>query len=160
MGTINISSFLNKGAVKQLQYSVVTSGDDTNSGVNAYADSGLSVRITPSSASNKIVVEACFMLKQSGESINCTGAKFQLVRTIDPDGSPSATYLANGGYFDTNYSTATWTIKDDPSTIMYYDSPNTTSEIEYKIMHKPATSGTSLFYSNSSQPATIVAMEV
>ena len=102
------------GAVLQVvQGSTSTQVDSTSS---TYSDTGLSASITPSSASNKILVLVC----QGFYNASPSGGKLRLVR--------DASVIQTQGY-------AAWS--NNPGlrlvNFQYLDSPATTSSITYKL---------------------------
>jgi hypothetical protein len=118
----------NRGKILQVQSfdtTAVTSGTGF-----VWTDSGLEVKITPSSSSNKILVFAQAYLSSSvGYSVKC-----RLVR----NGSPIFVGAAVGSrpqvsneFTATYQSTISYNGQGLP--IMYYDNPATTSEITYKV---------------------------
>mgnify|MGYP003133795758 CR=1 FL=1 len=105
---------------------------------NGYTDlTGLTVAITPSSSSNKILVTTQIYNGAANNAVNF----FRLLRGStfieQPSGTPSSgtNYNAHAySYYDHSYQDSTaWSI---------LDSPSTTSEITYKIQ-MATTSGTS-----------------
>jgi len=145
---------------------VVNVGYGTYTEINStsYVDSGLSASITPSSASNKILV----IVSQSinpvlGASVGYgyqVNAGVRLLRgattliTPDSDG---------GGKYTTGYSTGTapssgylaqWTI----TSINYLDSPATTSSVTYKTQIAKGTSGMGTVYANYSAGASYITL--
>ena len=121
--------------VKQtIKNNIFTTSQAVTSG---YTDlTGLSVAITPSSSSNKILVTTQIYNGAANNAVNF----FRLLRGTtfieQPSGTSSGTnYNAHAfSYYDANYQDSTaWSI---------LDSPATTSEITYKIQ-MAVTSGTS-----------------
>ena len=121
--------------VKQtIKKNIFTTSQAVTSG---YTDlTGLSVAITPSSSSNKILVTTQIYNGAANNAVNF----FRLLRGTtfieQPSGTSSGTnYNAHAfSYYDANYQDSTaWSI---------LDSPATTSEITYKIQ-MAVTSGTS-----------------
>lgn len=112
------------GKVLQVLNAIKTDSASTSS--TSYVDvSGLSVSITPSSASNKILV---FVNLNAGHSANTQNSHYQLVR--------DSTAIANGtdGYFG-NTAGQDYFAPQSLS-INYLDSPATTSATTYKIQFK------------------------
>ena len=85
----------------------------------------LSINITLSSQTNKIAIMANLATYHLASATSCAGI---LVRTID--GTTSLNYEV-ADYYNPSGSGISGNI-----TIMYFDTPNTTSEINYKIQAK------------------------
>ena len=126
------------GAGKILQV-VQTEKTDVSSSVTGttWTDFGLSVNITPSSTSNKILI-LCKLQVSNGNGYD---VRQRLMRDSTPifigdaAGSrpqASSTYIAT--YYN-NYSSL-------PVSISYLDSPSTTSQVTYKVQGANYTSGT------------------
>jgi len=118
---------------------VQTEKTDVSSSVtgSTWADFGLSVNITPSSTSSKVLI-LCKLQVSNGNGYD---VKQRLMRNSTPifigDAAGSrpqatSTYLAN---YDTGYSSL-------PVSISYLDSPGTTSQVTYKVQGANYTSGT------------------
>jgi len=122
------------GGIIQVVQTVLTDGlTYTNTSFADIPSPGLSVSITPSSSSNKILVIA---------DIACTGASgnyniFQLVRdsTNIYLGTDSKTYIGSKIYYPAGYSGAA--VADHAAIgnvcMNFLDSPATTSAVTYKI---------------------------
>jgi hypothetical protein len=120
----------------------------------SYVDAtGLSVTITPTSSTSKILVlTSCVFQSWSGTSGTSAGGIYQLVR--------GATAIANGDFLWLSVGAATSNfIIDSPSSISYVDSPATTSATTYKLQFARA-SGATNAYANPSGVATITVMEI
>jgi len=112
------------GKVLQVLNAIKTDSASTSS--NSYVDvSGLSVSITPSSASSKILVLVNLNI---GHSANTQNSHYRLVR--------DSTAIANGtdGYFGNTAGQDYWAPQGVG--INYLDSPATTSATTYKIQFK------------------------
>ena len=103
----------------------------TNTNTSSHVDvTGLSVSITPSSATSKILVQLSII---SGHSSHTTVMGFQLVRDTtaicigDADGN--RTRYTTGMH--THYSNASNTVRTHSQSFL--DSPNTTNAITYKV---------------------------
>jgi hypothetical protein len=148
-----IASSYITGAGKVLQ--VVTGVTTTNSSNTTadLADTGLSASITPTSASNKILV----MVAQhylSYRANTAAGARIALLRdTTVIVGNTS--YDIIQGYASTNENKGI-------HTIVYMDSPSTTSATTYKTQHRveSATNSAVIEMSRNSHPSSIVLMEI
>jgi hypothetical protein len=134
---------------------VVTGVTTTNSSntTATLADTGLTASITPTSASNKILV----MVAQhylSYRANTAAGARIALLRdTTVIVGNTS--YDIIQGYASTNENKGI-------HTIVYMDSPATTSSITYKTQHRveSATNSAVIEISRNSHPSSIVLMEI
>ena len=125
---------------------VVHSSYNTATTVTAttYADSGLTATITPSSASNKILVmySQGFRMNRSGDT--ATSATIQLYRTVSSTTTAitdNANYMLYAEFGDT-----TSQYVYDVLTQHLLDSPNTTSAVTYKTMQKAYTASTSIIH--------------
>ena len=119
-----------KGSILQVKQAVKTdtfSNTDTSSHVDV---TGLSVSITPASATSKILIELSII---SGHSSHTAVMGFQLVRDSTAiciaDAASNRTRYTTGGH--THYSNATNTVRTHSQSFL--DSPNTTSAITYKV---------------------------
>jgi hypothetical protein len=112
------------GAVVQVKSFATTSGTTTTS--SSYQNTNQTLNITPTSASNKILVIATFNIYSQGNaSIYDSGTAANLVRN-------STELAATGSYW---YTDAGGTARRDigvPGIITYLDSPATTSAVTYK----------------------------
>ena len=120
-----------------------------------YADTGLSVSITPSSASSKVLVMAAMqgLTKTSGNSQ--TKAKVRLLKdsTVLQNTGERVAYTNNDGTLDVG-----------SHTIMYLDSPATTSSLTYKIQYASGTSGQTVYINDyeatDNNRSSIIVMEI
>lgn len=135
------------GTTIQVVQSSTTS--NTNVSSSTFITTGLTVTITPSSATNKI------LLNVSGGSMDTAGAG-QIVATIYKNGSN----LMGSGALATVYGSARVAA---PIAINYLDSPATTSAITYTV-YVAASSGSCYFNSTApggvTQTTTLTATEV
>lgn len=119
-----------------------TSGTPFTTGLTAFQKTNLAVTITPTSASSKILVLAAFMVNN-----NTTETSYiDLFR-----GNSTVSGQTNG--LVNSYGTA-----DSPCTVIYLDSPNTTSATTYTVGLR-VSNGTGAV-GNSNQGQVIVAIEV
>ena len=133
----------------------------------SYADvTGLSVTITPTSATSKILVIAQYAM--SGNNIRGTHSALTRGTTViyqgDADGSK---VRASYGFFFPNLTDITATVY--PVSLSYLDSPSTTSATEYRVRVRAGDAG-SVFIGRASiepndarsarMPASITAIEV
>ena len=116
------------GKILQVVTVLKTDSFSTSVQVSSTADvTGLSVNITPSSASNKIMVFGsidCFTERTN--TYNALGYLFLIRDTTRISGKVIRTRIDNS--LTTNYIHAT-----GPVNFMYLDSPNTTSQTNYHI---------------------------
>tara|TARA_R100001463_G_scaffold18252_1_gene45791 strand:- start:187 stop:720 length:534 start_codon:yes stop_codon:yes gene_type:complete len=148
-GTALTSGFINgvanPGKILQVQSSIRSTETVTTNG--SYIDTGLSVNITPSSTSSKILV-------MIGHGMNYTSSgtevKFRLKREIGSGNTELTQFVLN---LDGQGSTG-------GSSIMYLDSPNTTSQCAYfdQFFRSNGSGNVYLCVNNSS--ASITAMEI
>ena len=124
----------------QVVQGTIASGTTTTS--TSFVDTGLTVSITPSSSSSKIMVIACCVniLNDGSNKI-----EFQLLR------GASVLQLSVWG---ANVRT------DGSITFSYLDSPATTSSTTYKVQFKTQNAATTAYISNSNYTSSIVAMEI
>lgn len=113
------------------------------SGATAYTDvSGLSVNITPSSASNKVLIIATYMI------MGDTNTQGYVV--VARDSTPLGRGVSNGNRVRANtQSYPNQTNEGKNSSFCYLDSPNSTSQITYKL--RTRNQGTGNIYVNRSQ---------
>lgn len=116
------------GSVIQVVQTVKT--DTFSSSSNSFVDiTGLSVSITPTSASNRILV--LFHLVRGSDSATLT--TFRLVRDSAPVGNGTPTGNRAGAITTTYSGVSDADATQIPGTGMFLDSPNTTSTVTYKI---------------------------
>lgn len=131
---------------------IVTGSTSTQVSSNSltYADTGLSATITPTSASNKVLV----IVHQNGlakDNLAATNElRIQLLRA-----STQINEVVSLGYTATAL-----TLYLPTYSIAYLDSPATTSATTYKTQFKNNTTGGSVYLQISSARSTITLMEV
>ena len=109
------------GKIVQAQYMKITSNVTING--TTPADTGLTLNITPSSASNKVLIIAACHTLWHAQNANWWITHITFVRDSTNIYSPGwTTGAAQGG----NQGL-------EVSTLMYLDSPNSTSQLTYKI---------------------------
>ena len=117
------------GVGKILQVVSVTKSDvyTNSSHPNAWTDiTGMSVAITPSSASNKVLVYAISRVSCNNHAACAIKRDSTLIAVGDSDGSRRPT--STGEQYDLGNS---YRSMDSP--IMYLDSPSSTSSLTYKM---------------------------
>ena len=119
-------------------------------------DIGLSVSITPSSATNKVLVMA-WVPVQSFRETDTNNGGLRLVR-----GSTAITAAAGVMNGSTGGTVAGLTASRSVITLMYLDSPATTSSTTYKVQGQVdiAANNSSLIAQIQNTPSYIIAMEV
>ena len=139
------ASAMPAGSVIQVVSSAYSTQATTTS--SSYVDTGLTASITPSSASNIILV----LVNMSGLYINNPNnyAKAMLVRNSTQLGE----FLGAAGYSTTSVGVGA-------GGMSYADSPATTSAVTYKVQVLSATSGQIVYWSNNSSKCTLTLMEI
>jgi hypothetical protein len=134
------------GAGKVLQVVNANYGTITNSSSGTYSDTGLTASITPTSASNKILV----LVNQSG--LNCAtasnGINLKLVRNSTDLIVFAIAY---------NYATADIIVGASAS---YLDSPSTTSSTTYKTQQARYGGAGQVRTQNAGESSTITLLEI
>jgi len=129
-------SFAGTGKILQVVQTFKTdsTSQSGNSSTVFYDISGMSVSITPSSSSNKVLVMWTAQLASSGASGR--GNIIRLLRGSTEIGSGTGGSSTNGQVYHR-------TVQYNPETknMMYLDSPNTTSETTYKLQWSVEGSG-------------------
>ena len=133
------------GAVLQIQQGTNAT---QMTATDSYADTGLSVAITPKFASSKIFIQFCQSIY-----FNYNGCAIRILRDSTPITTPSQNYQFHdsGNTSSTNFRTV--------ANYQFLDSPNTTSAITYKtqiIRH----GGVTVYANADNQPAFITVMEI
>jgi hypothetical protein len=120
----------------------------------SYVDAtGLSVSITPTSSTSKILVLTdCVFQSWSGSSGTSAGGIYQVVRGSTSITNDSFLWLSSSGAVS-NFLTNT------PTSIVYVDSPATTSSTTYKLQFARSGGATNC-YANPSGVATITVLEI
>lgn len=140
-----------RGAFRILQVVQDTSATSTSTTSTSYADTGLSVSITPSATSNKILLVASINGAAKTAGNDQTAIKLQLVR----DTTAIQLIEGQGGYTNTNL------LNVFGGTVGFYlDSPNTTSATTYKIQFGSTNSGFTASINYASAVSTLTAFEV
>jgi hypothetical protein len=129
-----------------LQVVTGTTTSNTSTTSTSFVATNLEVSITPSSASNKILIVS----HGSGSATSGNESYITLYR--------DATNLGNETYGMINWGSATAAMAEGFG-LTYLDAPNTTSAITYKYYFKVSGGGTGYFLLNS-QVSSITAMEI
>jgi hypothetical protein len=139
------------GGGKVLQVVQGTTATQANSTSNTFADTGMTLSITPSSATSKVLI----MMTVTGvfKPTNDTHVGLRLLRDA------TSIYILSGIQ---GAGAGTLTITGSTATGVYLDSPATTSAITYKVQFKNnnATGTVSVQYSENQPTSTIIAMEI
>jgi len=145
-GTLKrIDYSLIKGSGKILQVIADDSDSATSTTSTSYQATALSVNITPSATSSKILCIATSIIDSEG-----TGVVPRVTLYRD------STALQNG--LALNYSSAGRVIT--PVTLMKLDSPSSTSQLTYKVYLKSSDGNTVSFNSDNGMRGQIVVIEV
>ena len=134
------------GGGKVLQVVQSTYSTNTVSSSTSYIDVGLSVNITPSSATSKI-----FVIHNGTVYLDAAGNKDSSVRLVR-DATTISEQIGNVGS-----STSSSIIAG--ISFGYLDSPATTSALTYKVQAK-VNSGTTMYYLHNNSMGTITVMEI
>jgi len=128
---------LPSGSVLQVQSGILTSTYSQTA--SAYTDIGLSVTITPSSTSSKILVSLSVALGMTQTGVN---VRLRLVRGSTMIGS--STDLSDSGFSHREQNTSGNQYTRMLESFTYLDSPSSTSAQTYKVqMFRSNTAGTS-----------------
>jgi hypothetical protein len=136
------------------QVVTASTASTTTTTSTSYADAtGLSVTITPTLSTSKILIlTTCVFQSWSGSSGTSAGGIYQVVR--------GSTAIANGDFLWISLGGAVSNfLTDTPTSISYVDSPATTSDTTYKLQFARS-SGATNAYANPSGVATITALEI
>jgi hypothetical protein len=141
------------GKVLQVVQGTLTSNQSTTS--TSFADIGLSVSITPSSATSKVMIIASLPKTAMTNAANYTDIRGQLSLLV---GSTELQRIEMGEENFPTSSNKTW---NSANTFSYLHSPATTSSTTYKVQSRVITSNTTLLMEASgTQIFSIVAMEI
>ena len=134
------------GKVLQVVQDTDVGGNATNS--SSYQSCGLSATITPSSTSSKILI-------LSNSVVDAQSAR-EFAATIFRGGTDLAASVGNGneGFIGADNTGRS------PSSIMFLDSPSTTSATTYEIKFRSKNSTTVEFPPYGSITATLILMEI
>ena len=124
---------------------VVSQNFQTESSTNSstYSDTGLTVNITPSATSSKVLVMVAMGM---GYTSNGTESRFKLLR----DSTDLSEFIINMGLDASGGGSA----------LNYLDTPNTTSQKTYKVQFKRNSGSGNCYICVNNSGATITAMEI
>lgn len=144
----------NTGGVLQVKQQVYSTYTQITS--NSYVDTGITLNITPTSASSKILIIASIQCA-NGTGVNANETGFQFVR-----GSTSIRVYERP-IFAYNQSGDNLSIDANVS-LVFLDSPSTTSATTYKVQARENSSGTmrinDYFSGNGNGCSTLTLMEI
>jgi hypothetical protein len=142
------------GKVLQVIYGDTTTATTVAS--TSYADTGLSASITPASASNKVLVLVSQYAWAYRESSSDVGASIKLLR------SSTTVYDPGSAYMNYQNGASGTQVQGQMMTIMYLDSPSTTSATTYKTQGAAAESSNNgqVQFQRSSTRSSIILMEI
>jgi hypothetical protein len=152
-GTILTTTSPKAGNVIQVVQATYSTETTINS--TSYVDSGLSASITPTSASNKILVIASMAGDFYRNSNTATRIFQNIVRT-------STQITEKSGQFGTGTSSNGFVYTKLDTVLVYLDSPNTTSSTTYKVQGRTDTASNSatIRYQESSSTSVLILMEI
>ena len=143
------------GGGKVLQVVQGTLSGYVGTGSTSYVDTGLSVSITPSSATSKVLVFAAISALRKEGGVSTGGGKIRLVRT-----STSIFVAGDALLYDTE-SIENW---GSSAALNYLDSPATTSATTYKIQYATKAGASEFainyYFTTNDIMSTIIAMEI
>ena len=146
--TISAITALPAGVGGKVLQVVTDFSNSTESSTSAtYADTNLSLSITPSSSSNKILVIADI------NGILKTGADTKLALQL----LKNTSQIAFGQYLNTN---DTATLNNASASFCILDTLSTTSAITYKIQMKNVSAAGTVYIGNYSSSSILTAMEI
>jgi hypothetical protein len=143
-----VLSFATPSGGKVLQVVTATTTTNVTSSTNVFVDTGLTASITPSSASNKILV----LVSQNGtdKRTNNSYIELKLFR-----GATEILYPATQHNFTATSMTLTTNFSFN-----YLDSPSTTSSTTYKTQFMSSANNAVVGVQHASVPSTIILMEI
>jgi hypothetical protein len=145
-GNVLTAAYMNdlRGAFRVLQFKYIDTTTQVTSASATYVDLGLEISITPQSTSNKIFLLATTAMRASGGAMDI---QTRFLR------AGSSIFFGVQGFFQSGDGTT-------PS-MMYLDSPNTTSATIYKVQgSRNFGSGTALFQANGSVTSSFIVAEI
>jgi hypothetical protein len=145
------------GGGKVLQVIQATTSTSTTIATTAYTDTTLTATITPSAATSKILV----ITMQNYTNYAATNAAYSAIKLLrgatDIYVSPS-----NFGLGGTYAGGATAVESRGTSSVVYLDSPSTTSATTYKTQARPefTASSQNVIFQQSANPSVMILMEI
>ena len=147
---------------KVLQVVQATSTSNTANATTTYANTNLSGSITPSSASNKILVIATQTINTFNSGGNYSTGLWKIIRTIGATTSDvtDVNSTDNGNVFAFDYGGSGINVHR-PTSLIRLDSPNTTSSITYRTQIAKGTNGGNQISTNDDHmTGTLIMMEI
>ena len=140
------------GSIVQVQSATLTS--TASSSVRAFADTGLTVSITPTSASNTIVIMAMIHTSNNNGTTN-NSTYLSLLR----DSTQILLGDSSGSKTQTTSSIApSGSLSMDAVTIVYEDSPSTTSATTYKVQFGASNDAGTVYINRSYSDTDVVSV--
>ena len=136
------------GGGKVLQVVQSTFATETDNSTSTFVDTGLTVNITPSASTSKVLIMVAIPIKKSAGNAN-TGVNLRLFR--------GATQLIEG--FQLNLTGTALQFNNQWAT-NYLDSPATTSATTYKVQFASSSNAAYARICESGSMATIIALEI
>jgi hypothetical protein len=138
-----------------LQVVTATVSGDTGTTLNTYSTTNLFATITPTSSTSRILCLASSNISNVANGGNQLWTAFYR----GTSGNGSGSVVGANGYYWISYSSIAY----QPSQMVFYDSPASTSALTYTVMHRSATSGQLVgwcFGLGGANLATLVLMEI
>jgi hypothetical protein len=155
-GNIATSSLAAAAVGDVLQVVNATFSTSTTSSSTSFADSGLTASITPSSSSNKVLVQIALNGIERRDTLNWLIANVLRDTTeIISDFAGRAGYMQKYGYTDSDYHTGV-----GAAAVTYLDSPASTSSTTYKVQIKANAGSASAGICAQNSTSMITLMEV
>jgi hypothetical protein len=137
---------LPSGSVLQVVQATFSTEDDISS--VSYVASSITASITPSSASNKVLIFVSTTMQNTGNAVSCFSTLFRNATTNLGSGSETAMIE--------NFSVEAFDVQ--PTQIMYLDSPSSTSSVAYAVYAKANSNNVRIGKGNIR--STIILMEI
>jgi len=134
------------GSVLQVVQGSTSTGNSTTS--NSFIASSLTTSITPSSSANKILISISSLCANTGNG----QGNFTIFR--------NSTNLAGGSQLSFSYTYVSSGYTFSPLTMIYLDSPATTSSTTYTVYFKTNAGATTTYLNDSITQSTITLMEI
>jgi hypothetical protein len=143
----DLANTANDKSIVQIVYA--STGSEKTVSNNTYVDTNLTGTITPTSASNKVLVMVTHGSNQ--KDANNTGMAMRLMR----DATEIVAIIGDGGKTGTNARN-----NFGGTSINYLDTPNTTSAVTYKTQFMSQGNNASVAVQSEGRISSIVLMEV
>lgn len=141
------------GQIKVLQWIGATTTTVTTTTSSTYQATSLSASITPSSASNRVLIKASGTVRTAtGLSASCIATLFRGTTNIDSVGATGYGF----GYIDTAVAAGV----HGPWSAVFIDSPSTTSATTYTVYVRNDDNVTSVSFGNTGLTQSIVLGEI